>query len=148
MLSEKVYKLRKNSGLSQEKLAEQLDVSRQAISKWESGTAVPESEKLIAISNFFGVSVDYLLKDEDVDTTKKADSSVEEKSKMIVGLIICIAGIVAMIIWGLLSIFSPDASNQISESSMIMIDGNGIFLIACVVAIAIGAGLLLKSKKR
>jgi len=67
---------------------------------------------------------------------------------MIVGLIICIAGIVAMIIWGLLSIFSPDASNQISESSMIMIDGNGIFLIACVVAIAIGAGLLLKSKKR
>ena len=112
MLSEKLYKLRKNSGLSQEKLAEQLDVSRQAISKWESGTAVPESEKLIAISNFFGVSVDYLLKDEDVDTTKKADSSVEEKSKMI------------------------------------MIDGNGIFLIACVVAIAIGAGLLLKSKKR
>ena len=108
----KLYKLRKNSGLSQEKLVEQLDVSRQAISKWESGTAVPESEKLIAISNFFGVSVDYLLKDEDVDTTKKADSSVEEKSKMI------------------------------------MIDGNGIFLIACVVAIAIGAGLLLKSKKR
>ena len=148
MLSEKLYKLRKNSGLSQEKLAEQLDVSRQAISKWESGTAVQESEKLIAISNYFGVSVDYLLKDEDVDTTKKADSSVEEKSKMIVGLIICITGIVAMIIWGLLSIFSPDASNQISDSSMIMINGNGIFLIACVVAIVIGAGLLLKSKKR
>lgn len=80
-------------------------MSRQAISKWESGTAVQESEKLIAISNYFGVSVDYLLKDEDVDTTKKADSSVEEKSKMIVGLIICITGIVAMIIWGLLSIF-------------------------------------------
>lgn len=146
MLSEKLYKLRKNSGLSQEKLAEQLNVSRQAISKWESGTAVPESEKLIALSNYFGVSVDYLLKD--VDTTKEADGSVDEKSKMIVGLIICIAGIVAMIIWGLLFIFSPDASSQISDSSMIMIDGNGIFLIACVVAIVIGAGLLLKSKKR
>lgn len=58
LLSEKLYKLRKNSGLSQEQLAEQLNVSRQAISKWESGTAVPESEKLVAISNYFGVSVD------------------------------------------------------------------------------------------
>lgn len=148
MLSEKLYKLRKNSGLSQEKLAEQLDVSRQAISKWESGTAIPESEKLIAISNYFGVSVDYLLKDEDIDTTKVADGGVGEKSRMIVGLIICIAGIVAMIIWGLLSIFSPDSSNQVSESSMIMIDGNGIFLIVCVLAIAVGAGLLLKNKKK
>ena len=60
MLSEKLYQLRKKSGLSQEQLAEQLNVSRQAISKWESGTAVPESEKLITISNYFGVSVDYL----------------------------------------------------------------------------------------
>lgn len=51
LLSEKLYKLRKNRGLSQEQLAEQLNVSRQAISKWEQGTAVPESEKLIAISN-------------------------------------------------------------------------------------------------
>ena len=148
MLSEKLYKLRKNSGLSQEKLAEQLDVSRQAISKWESGTAIPESEKLVAISNYFGVSVDYLLKEEEVDSIKVTDVRVEEKSQTIVGFIICIAGIVAMIIWGLLSIFSPDASNQLSESSMIMIDGNGMFLIACVLAIGIGAGLLLKSKKR
>ena len=61
----KIYRLRKNSGLSQEQLAEQLNVSRQEISKWESGTVVPESEKLVLISNYFGVSVDYLLKDEE-----------------------------------------------------------------------------------
>lgn len=147
MLSEKIYKLRKNSGLSQEQLAEKLNVSRQAISKWESGTAVPESEKLVTISNYFGVSVDYLLKDEE-EKVIGTDSNVEEKPKMIVGIIICITGIVSMIIWGLLSIFSPEASDQMSESSMITIDGNGIFLILCVVAIVVGAGLLLKSKKK
>ena len=148
MLAEKLYKLRKNSGLSQEQLAEKLNVSRQAISKWESGTAVPESEKLITISNYFEVSVDYLLKDDEEDKAKATDSSIEEKPKMIVGIIICIAGIVSMVIWGLLLIFSQEASNQISDSSMITIDGNGIFLILCVVAIIVGAGLLLKSKKK
>ena len=142
MLSEKLYKLRKNSGLSQEQLAEQLKVSRQAISKWESGTAVPESEKLIIISNYFGVSVDYLLKDEE-EQVKPVGSVTEENPKTIAGFIICIAGILSMVIWGLLSIFSPKASDQISESSMITIDGNGIFLILCVVAIVVGAGLLL-----
>ncbi len=148
MLSEKLYKLRKNSGLSQEQLAEQLNVSRQAISKWESGTAVPESEKLITISNYFGVSVDYLLKDDEEDKAKATVSVMEEKPRMIAGIIICIAGIISMVIWGLLSIFSPEASDQISDSSMITIDGNGIFLILCVVAIVVGAGLLLKSKKK
>jgi len=147
LLSEKLYKLRKNSGLSQEQLAEKLSVSRQAISKWESGTAVPESEKLVTISNYFGVSVDYLLKDEE-EKVIGTDCNVEEKPKMIAGIIICIAGIVSMIIWGLLSIFSPEASDQMSESSMITIDGNGIFLILCVVAIVVGASLLLKSKKK
>ena len=91
--------------------------------------------------------MDYLLKDEE-EKVNGTDNSVEEKPKMIAGIIICIAGIVSMIIWGLLSIFRPEASNQMSESSMITIDGNGIFLILCVVAIVVGAGLLLKSKKK
>ncbi len=147
LLSEKLYKLRKNSGLSQEQLAEQLNVSRQAISKWESGTAVPESEKLITISNYFMVSIDYLLKDDEQDVVKPTDSKVEDKTKMIVGLVICIAGIVAMVLWGLVSIFSPETSNQISHSSMITMDGNSILLIVCVVAIMIGASLFLKSRR-
>ena len=86
MLSEKLYKLRKNSGLSQEQLAEQLNVSRQAISKWESGTAVPESEKLITISNYFGVSVDYLLKDDEEDKAKATVSVMEEKPSVVTHL--------------------------------------------------------------
>lgn len=150
MLSEKLYKLRKKSGLSQEKLAEQLNVSRQAISKWESGTAVPESEKLIIISEYFKVSVDYLLKDADEKEQKGQENKESEKDKprYLAGILICLAGIVALIIWGLVSIFNPAASNQINDSSMITIDGNGIFLIICVMAIIVGAGLLLKGKKK
>ncbi|MBO5167302.1 MAG: helix-turn-helix transcriptional regulator [Lachnospiraceae bacterium] len=148
MLSEKLYQLRKKSGLSQEQLAEQLNVSRQAISKWESGSAFPESEKLIIISNYLGVSVDCLLKDDVEDDAKTENSEVGKNPKMLAGLIICIAGMVSMVLWGLFSILRPEASTQMSESSMITIDGNGIFLILCVLAVIAGAGLLLKSQKK
>ena len=63
-LSEKLYELRKKRALSQEQLAEQLGVSRQAISKWEYGKAVPETDTLISISKYFDVSLDYLMKEE------------------------------------------------------------------------------------
>lgn len=59
---EKLYKLRKEKGFSQEALAEQLNTSRQAISKWENGQGFPETEKLLIIGNIFEVSIDYLLK--------------------------------------------------------------------------------------
>lgn len=61
--AEKLYSLRTQYGYSQESLAEKLSVSRQAISKWELGTTLPETDKLIAISDFFDVSIDYLLKE-------------------------------------------------------------------------------------
>lgn len=61
--AEKLLKLRTQYGYSQEVLAEKLNVSRQAVSKWELGTTMPETDKVIAISDFFAVSTDYLLKD-------------------------------------------------------------------------------------
>ena len=54
-LSEKIYYCRKKAGLSQDALAEKLDVSRQAISKWENGEAVPETGKLPGLAKMFGV---------------------------------------------------------------------------------------------
>lgn len=150
-LSEKLYLLRKKSGLSQEQLAEQLSVSRQAISKWESGQSVPESDKLLTISNYFNVSLDYLMKEEeeqrDLSVNKRNDNSVQmgSRTKWLLGIIICVGGMICLIMWGVLSIFHPAASDQISESSMISIDGNGIFLILCVAAIVVGAVLLLKN---
>ena len=62
--NEKLSKLRKTSGMSQEDLAERLDVSRQSISKWEIGDSIPETDKVILLSEIFNVTTDYLLKDE------------------------------------------------------------------------------------
>ena len=62
--STKLQMLRKEKGLSQEALADQLNVSRQAVSKWESGNGYPETDKIIMISEFFDVSLDYLMKDQ------------------------------------------------------------------------------------
>ena len=61
--SEKLMDLRRKAGLSQEQLADRLGVTRQSVSKWESGTAMPELVKLISLSELFGVSMDYLVKD-------------------------------------------------------------------------------------
>ncbi len=65
--SEKLFTLRKSNNLTQEQLAEELNVSRQSISKWESGQAAPELEKIISISQIFGVTTDYLLKPSEID---------------------------------------------------------------------------------
>lgn len=61
---EKLYALRKQKGLSQEALAEQLHTTRQAISKWENSQGFPETEKLIQLAGCFQVTTDYLLRDE------------------------------------------------------------------------------------
>ena len=63
-LSEKIAALRKRAGLSQEQLSEALGVSRQAVSKWESGGAMPELDKIVQLSRVLGVSTDALLLDE------------------------------------------------------------------------------------
>lgn len=63
--SEKLQELRKSKGLSQEALAQKLDVSRQAVSKWETGEGYPEMDKLLLLSDLFQVSLDYLLKNEE-----------------------------------------------------------------------------------
>jgi len=62
-LNEKIYRCRKLAGLSQEALAERLGVSRQAISKWETGEALPEITKLPLLAQVFGVTADWLLDD-------------------------------------------------------------------------------------
>ena len=66
-LEEKLVSLRKQKGLTQMDLAEQLNVSRQAISRWEVGAAVPSTDNLKVLGELYGVPVDYLLND---DTTE------------------------------------------------------------------------------
>lgn len=68
----KLYELRKQKGFSQEELANRLNVSRQTISKWEVGESTPDMEKLVAISDLFGVSLDELVLDK---APEKAEAS-------------------------------------------------------------------------
>lgn len=118
------------------------------------GKAIPESDTLVSISEYFHVTLVYLMKENDaadsesepvVSNENDTPSTDTGKVKRILGIVICVSGIVFLIIWGLVSVFIPSTSNQISESSMITIDGNGVFLIICLAAIIAGAVLLLKS---
>lgn len=64
ILAEKIMQLRKKNGWSQEELAEQMKVSRQSVSKWESGASIPDLNKILLLAQIFDISTDYLLKDE------------------------------------------------------------------------------------
>ena len=89
-LSDKITTLRKSNGWSQEDLAEQLNVSRQAISRWENGTALPDAQNVLQISKLFGVTTDYLLNDDyesdkDIpavhDATQENECLISKKKK-------------------------------------------------------------------
>lgn len=95
LLGEKLRKLRIARKLSQEQLADELRVSRQAISKWELGESIPDTENLISLSKFYGVSLDYLLLDElnvsnELEIKRQPHSSVFVLgiSGLIIGLIV------------------------------------------------------------
>ena len=64
ILADKIIKLRKKNGWSQEELADKMNVSRQAVSKWEGAQAIPDLEKILQLAELFGVTTDYLLKDD------------------------------------------------------------------------------------
>ncbi len=77
---ERLYELRKNKNISQEELAELLDVSRQSISKWENDKAYPEMTRLLFMSEYFDVSLDYLMRGIENDENKE-DVTVSYKAK-------------------------------------------------------------------
>lgn len=80
MLADKIIELRKKNGWSQEQLGEQLGVSRQSVSKWETGLAVPELDNIMQMSTLFGVSIDYLLKEGD-SLAYSEDSSLQSQGE-------------------------------------------------------------------
>lgn len=101
--AEKLVRLRKEKGLSQLQLAEEINVSRQAISRWEVGLAVPSREKLRALSELYNVSVDYLLSDK-ADENMKEVSEPENEAKekpsnhLRAGLIACVVVILLIVV--------------------------------------------------
>lgn len=87
-MKERINLLRKKMGLSQEELANKIGVSRQAVSKWESGQSMPDLDKIIALSDLFGVSTDYILKGTDVSYDEGSLNAETSKKIMISGAII------------------------------------------------------------
>ncbi len=71
----KIQNLRKQKGLSQEQLAEAVGVSRQAVSKWEAEQSVPDIDKIILICDYFGVTTDYILRNEEMSCTETVQST-------------------------------------------------------------------------
>lgn len=104
-LSDKLIALRKENGWSQEDFAEKLDVSRQAISRWENGTALPDAQNILQISKLFNVTADYLLNDDyesgiDISTVETAaeetGASVRKKKYRNWYLILAICSIILL----------------------------------------------------
>lgn len=116
-LADNIYSLRKSKGLSQEKLAERINVSRQTISNWELGETLPNPEQLIMLSDVFEKSIDELVGNEIKSDPKQAVSDNTKTTKLIyTGFII---------FFGLISGVCADAANrfQIWEIFAVMIAG-------------------------
>lgn len=93
-VGERIQQLRKAAGLSQEQLAEQLDVSRQSVSKWELNDAAPEISKIIALSELFGISTDELLKGAGSIPAAAEENAAEKRIRT--GFITAVAGLIML----------------------------------------------------
>ena len=79
-IAEKIVLLRKKKGISQEELANKLNTSRQAVSKWENNQSTPDLEELVALSKYFNVTTDYLLTDSietSINNNSQCESNIE-----------------------------------------------------------------------
>jgi len=102
-LGEKIYQLRKQKELSQETLAEQLAISRQAVSKWELGESMPDIENIVQLSKVFNVSTDYLLNNNltTLTNTTKDKKGVKRDERFVI-LMVTLAIIFKVLVIGAL----------------------------------------------
>lgn len=133
-IADRIQTLRKMKGLSQEELAEKTGVSRQAVSKWESGQSAPDLDKIIIMSEYFGVTTDYILKG--IETAK----TNEEKGNVLASKILYLAS-TAFLAIGLLTAFGSWYEEQSAES----IWGSMIIQVVGIAAYFIGK-LISQSK--
>lgn len=147
MLSEKIRELRRKNGLSQEELADKLNVSRQAVSKWETGAAVPTTETLVELADYFGVSLDYLLRDDYSPKQPESPSAPKKHcaARRIFGAFLIGAAVFAVIVLTVLQLTGNGGS--VTDSSAVTLDGNGIVVGAAVLCAFGGIAILVTSKK-
>ena len=154
MLSEQILKKRKEAGLSQEALAEQLGVSRQAVSKWEVGDANPDIAYVMRMCEIFGISSDVLLFGEERrPKTDEVSKNVQEKKPpekrlypFILGMLLLVLGTGGIVVLGILSALHPWTAivgQYVYEGLLGFVIGTktGWLLILCILCALIGAVL-------
>ena len=117
-LKEKLVALRKEKGLTQSAVAEKLDVSRQAISRWESGVALPSTDNLKCLGALYGVPVDYLINEETEWVNSESDNKKENEDrrnhkKLSRGIVACISVVLIVIVVSCIAIFLKEETETI-----------------------------------
>lgn len=149
ILADKIIRLRKKNGWSQEEFSEKMNVSRQAVSKWEGAQSIPDIEKILLMSQLFGVTTDYLLKDEieDEEFTDTVPETVRKVTlseanefigwrktasiRIAIATFLCILAVIPLIVFGTLSEYPQFG---ISEN---FAGGVGLIVLICIVAVAV-----------
>ena len=90
-IGEKIYSLRKQNNLSQEELADKLNVSRQTVSKWELGESNPDSDKIVPLCDLFGITTEELLRDRKIEKVDEREVVEEKGPDIIKALLVCSA---------------------------------------------------------
>ena len=162
--AEKLLRLRRREGLSQEALADALGVSRQAVSRWEQGTALPDGAKLLPCAKYFGVSVDWLLdeargwEDQAEQPSAGAPASGDRKWYLAGGLATG-AGVTGLVVMGILSAVFPAVVSEAPAgvewvhvytglAGFLKLHGVEWLFALCLMTTALGLWILLRPRLR
>lgn len=160
IFADKLIQLRKKAGWSQEELAEQMNVTRQSVSKWEGAQSVPDLEKILRISELFGVSTDYLLKDEIEDAGDSIPSEEESELRHVSmeeanAFLSAKAMTAKPIAWAVfLCILSPicllilGAVSEVPEYGLTENAAGGIGMIVLMLLVAIASAIFILSRRK
>ena len=150
ILADKIVSMRKKAGWSQEELAAQLNVTRQSVSKWEGAQSMPDMDKVVQMSRLFGVTTDYLLKDEIEEPTPSEAADVSEGAlrrvsmeeaaryidmrraaapRMALAAFLCVVSPVTLM---LLAARSEMAGARVTENMAVGIGLSALFILAAV----------------
>ncbi len=150
---EKLHKLRKEKGWIQEELAAQIHISRQALSKWEQGSVLPDTENVLQISRLFGVSTDYLLhdefdSDEDIPAVQATGKKLKGQLQKILGLAVSALGLVGFLVLSIVGFnyreeypMTPEGVVQSARGLTVLLERYNLHWLVAVLIVAIVAGL-------
>lgn len=130
-LKEKLVALRKEKGLTQLVVAEKLDVSRQAISRWELGTALPSTDNLKSLSELYGVPVDYLINEEtervnSEGNNKKENEERRDHKRLSRRIVACISVVLIVMVVSCIAIFLKEETEigDIQSPLILVLEGD------------------------